>query len=135
MASQQYVWLRNKGEMGTLICEKNWTQTPLGPMENWSEPLKNTVSLIIESKFPMVIGWGPELTVIYNNAYRPLLRNKPEALGRPYLEVWSEISDTIGPMVKKALNGESSYFENLEFTLNRNSHPEKAWFDFLQSGS
>lgn len=122
--------LLKKSRVGTLIYEKDWTETPLGSIENWPPCLLQSVRILLDQKFPNALAWGQELTMIYNDAYYPLLGNKPEALGRPFLEVWSEARAEIKPQIDKALHGESCYFENRGFTLKRYEKPEKAWFDY-----
>lgn len=119
--------------MGRLIRKKDWSKTPLGPLENWSAALMSIVNLILDTNFPIVICWGKHLITIYNDAYSPLLGNKPEALGLPFLEVWPEAIDIIEPQINRALNGEPGYFKNAEFTLIRYGKPEKAWFDYSYS--
>jgi hypothetical protein len=49
------------------------------------------------------VWWGPELRFLYNDAYMPLLGDKHPALGLPGREVWSEIRDTIGPMLDSVM--------------------------------
>jgi signal transduction histidine kinase len=133
MLDKQPNILNRSGEMGRLIRQKDWSKTALGPIDKWPSILLNTVSLIIEIDFPIAICWGRELITIYNDAYHPLLGNKPEALGQPFLEIWPEAEKIIAPQINRALNGQPVYFENAEFTLMRNGKPEKAWFDYTFS--
>ena len=70
----------------------------------------------------MAIRWGPELVLIYNDAYRPILRNKhPEALGRSLGEVWWEIYPELGPLNESVLRGEREAFfaEDHPWTVRR----------------
>ncbi|WP_392435916.1 hypothetical protein ACF3DV_30340 [Chlorogloeopsis fritschii PCC 9212] len=84
-------------EMAVLMRSHDWSKTPLGSVENWSQSLKIAVNICLNSRFPMVIWWGEELTLLYNDAWRPILGNKhPQALGKPGKEVWSEIWDIVG---------------------------------------
>src|SRR3954465_4513646 len=93
-------------EMQTLIVEKNWADTPLGPRETWPASLELSVALILSSGFPMAVRWGPELVSIYNDAYREILGEKhPGALGLPLREVWPEIYDQLGPLNEAILHG------------------------------
>ncbi|WP_185958450.1 PAS domain-containing sensor histidine kinase [Fodinibius sediminis] len=119
--------------MRRLIRQKDWSETSLGSKNHWPATLSSTVDLITENSFPIAICWGPELTTIYNDAYRPLLGNKTEALGQPFLEIWSEAQNIISPQINQALKGQSSYFKDAEFTLIRYGKPEKAWFDYTYS--
>ena len=51
----------------------DWARTPLGPRERWPHSLSIAVSICLNSRFPMFVWWGPELTGIYNDAYIPVL--------------------------------------------------------------
>ncbi|MCW9708142.1 sensor histidine kinase [Fodinibius salsisoli] len=133
MPSKQPGLPKKKGEIRRLIHEKDWSQNPLGPIKDWPSTLSDIVNIILEIDFPIVIGWGKNLISIYNNAYRPLLGKKPESLGRPFLDIWSEARDTIEPQINRALNGKSDFYGSAEFILLRNENPEKAWFDYTFS--
>jgi hypothetical protein len=68
------------GELRTLIREKNWAQTAIGPIEQWSPTLTMMVDLLLANRFPLLLWWGPEYISIYNDAYRPILGTKhPDA--------------------------------------------------------
>ena len=85
------------GEMGALMRARDWTRSPLGPPAQWPDSLKMALSICLNSRFPMVIFWGPEFIALYNDAWRPILGAKhPKALGRPGIEVWPEIWDILG---------------------------------------
>ena len=90
------------GEMGELILNKDWSETPLGPYENWPNTLRTTLSLILHSKFPMFLFWGNEFTCFYNDAYRPSLGingKHPDILGMNAEQAWPEIWDIIEPLI------------------------------------
>jgi hypothetical protein len=81
-------------EMGNLIRAKDWSRTPVGHIDSWPQSLRTTLSIILNSKFPMFLWWGPELICFYNDAYRPSLGNDgkhPHILGMRAEEAWSEI--------------------------------------------
>ena len=75
--------------MAELVRTFDWGTTPLGPMESWPDGLKNTVRILVTSRFSMWMAWGPELTVLYNDSYaRTTLGKKhPWALGKPASQV------------------------------------------------
>jgi len=99
------------GEMARRIRETDWSATPLGGSETWPQSLKLSVSMILASGFPMAIRWGADLILIYNDAYRQILRDKhPDALGRPLREVWWEIYPELGPLNEAILRGEREAF-------------------------
>src|SRR6478735_6130322 len=84
--------LEGGGLMGSLIREKDWTQTPLGHPSQWQQSLKTCVRIILTSQQPMFVWWGKELINIYNDAYLSIIGGKhPQALGRPASYVWREI--------------------------------------------
>jgi PAS domain S-box-containing protein len=99
------------GEMARRIREMDWSATPLGSSEAWPQSLKLSIAMILASGFPMAIRWGPELVLIYNDAYRPILRDKhPQALGRSLREVWWEVYPELGPLNEAILRGERAAF-------------------------
>ena len=69
-------FLSGAGEMGALIRDYHWEGTPLGPNDFWPSSLKTSVSLILSSRHPMWIGWGPEMTFLYNDAYLHVPRSR-----------------------------------------------------------
>ncbi|MGE5813103.1 MAG: hypothetical protein ACM36C_01330, partial [Acidobacteriota bacterium] len=90
-------FLLGGGEMGERIRSFNWAQHPLGPAEGWPQSLKSAVSICLGSRFPILIWWGPELFMLYNDAYRPMLgtTKHPAALGQAGRECWPEIWNII----------------------------------------
>src|SRR6185503_12093393 len=60
------------GEMGALIRARDWSATPLGAPESWPQSLRTSLSIMLESKFAMVVAWGPEHRFFYNDRYRPV---------------------------------------------------------------
>jgi len=110
------------GEMARRIREIDWSLTALGSSETWPPSLRLGVAMILASSFPMAIRWGPELVLIYNDAYRPILCDKhPKALGRPLREVWWEVYPELGPLNEAILRGEREAFfaEDLPWTVQR----------------
>ncbi len=93
--------IQGSGEMAELIRAKNWGSTPLGPIDTWSETLVAAVNILLFTPFPSAIYWGPSLTLLYNDAYRPILAGKhPSALGSLGADVWAEAWPTIGPPIE-----------------------------------
>ncbi len=92
--------LASGGDMADRFLQHAWAETPLGPVDAWPESLRTAVRLVLASRFPMLVFWGPDLTVAAcNDAYCPLLGDKPEALGCGFLEVWSEAGEEIAPKI------------------------------------
>lgn len=128
--SQDHPWLVGGGTMGELIGARDWSPTSLGTIGSWPQSLRTAVGMTLANKFPCILAWGPELSCIYNDAYRPFLSGKPEALGRPLFDVWAEFTDVIAPLVTTARAGVTSYFENAPFKLMRHGVLEDRFFDY-----
>lgn len=126
-------WLQSYGEMAERVRRHDWEGTPLGLPEQWPDVLKTTVALSMASHFPQAIVWGPDLITLYNDAFLPILGSKPEALGRPFNEVWREVWSDIGPIVQAAFEGQATYIENFPLIIERGGGPEPAYFTFCYS--
>lgn len=125
-------WLVGGGEMGERMRSLDWSQTHLGPIEQWPQSLRTSISICLASSFPIVMYWGPEYVVLYNDAYRAILGSKhPWALGRPCRECWAEIWSTIGPMLQGVVDsGKATWSDDLLLLLKRHGYPEECYFSF-----
>ncbi len=121
------------GPAANLARNFDWASTPLGPPSTWPAELRTAASFVLESGFPAAVIWGPGLTTIYNDAFRPILGDKPEAMGRSFADIWAEAWDEIGPIARRALAGEATYIEDFPLTIDRFGYPEQAWFTFSYS--
>src|SRR4051794_20675278 len=119
--------------MARMVREFDWAATPLGPQASWPLELKTAVNILLESRFPKAIVWGPALVTIYNDAFRPILGDKREALGRSFADVWAEAWDDIGPIAERAFAGEATFVEDFPLVIDRSGRPEQAWFTFCYS--
>ncbi|MFL6844924.1 MAG: PAS domain-containing protein [Allosphingosinicella sp.] len=127
-------FLADGGEMGERMRRFDWSASPLGPPAGWPQALKTAVGILLSSKFPMFLAWGPELRFLYNDAYADILGAKhPDALGHAFEDIWAEIWDDVGPLAHRALAGEATYFENLPLTMTRKGYEEHTWFTFSYS--
>jgi signal transduction histidine kinase len=135
-AEQQLNFLAAPGELGRLIRAFDWAATPLGPLQDWPQSLRTSVSLILHARHPMWIGWGDEATFLYNDAYIEVLgaAKHPWALGRPAAEVWSEIWDVCGPLADKVfVHGESTFVDAVQLFMRRGDFLEETWYSFSYS--
>ena len=79
---------------------------PVGPVCTWPQSLRSAVSIMLSSRYPIALYWGPELALLYNDAWSPILGGKhPWALGRPGREVWPEIWTDRAPLRTGVLDG------------------------------
>ncbi len=129
-------WLAGGGELARLIRNHDWSQTSLGPLENWPQSLKTSVNLILNARHPMWVGWGPDAAFLYNDAYIQVLSlaKHPWALGKPTAEIWPEIWDIIGPLIDKVYQqGEASFLDDVRFLMNRGDFIEETYYSFSYS--
>ena len=134
MASSQAAWLAG-GEIGKIIRLLDWSQTPIGPVESWPQSLKTAVDILLNSRFPMFIWWGCELTNIYNDAYTPMLGARhPQALGQSARCVWADVWPVVGPQVEVVMSeGRATWNESVLLVMERHGYPEEAYFTFSYS--
>ncbi len=124
-------WLVGGGEMGRLVRSKDWSKTPLGPIESWPQSLRTTVSLCLASNFPIALAWGPHHVQIYNDGYWPICGGKhPESMGQNFSECWTVPWPVIHEAFEQALVGETRYVENQRMFLDRNGFLEETFFTF-----
>src|ERR1700722_8469075 len=123
------------GEMAALMRARDWLATPLGPPADWDRSLRTVVRVMLTSRYAMWMGWGPDLTFFYNDAYGPTLGAKhPWAVGHPARQVWAEIWPAIGPRIDAVLQrGEATWDEGLLLFLERNGYPEETYHTFSYS--
>jgi hypothetical protein len=81
-------FLGGDGEAGALMCSLNWSASPLGAPKHWPQSLRTVVSLMLNSRFPMFVAWGPELVFLYNDGYAEILGAKhPAAMGGRFKDI------------------------------------------------
>lgn len=135
--NSDYYFLQGGGEMGKLTREYNWSDTAIGSPDTWSQSLLTTVSIILNSKFPMFLWWGTDLIQFYNDAYRPSLGNDgkhPSALGQRGEECWQEIWPVIKPLIDQVLyTGVSTWSEDQLIPIYRNNRLEDVYWTFSYS--
>lgn len=122
------------GKIGSLLHELDWSNTPLGPIKQWPQPLCGALNIMLNCGHPMFLAWGSSLIFLFNDAYLPILGAKgadpAQALGQPFAELWADIWPELKPMVDLALSGESFWADDLPFTLHRNGYAEQTYFTF-----
>ncbi len=132
-----YPFLSGGGEMGKLIREKDWSNNILGEPINWPQSLRTVLSMMLCSKFPMFLFWGPQLISFYNDAYRPFLRGNdkhPFILGEAGKLACSEIWPIISPFIDQVLKGgETVEHEDEAIPVFHNGKNEEVFWKFTYS--
>lgn len=119
------------GEMGERIAAFDWGSTTLGPISTWSKSLMCVTRLMLSSKQPMCFFWGPDLVMLYNDGYRPMLgQREAGALGQSFADVWCDIWEEVLPITRSALAGVGVRIEEMALTMTRNGEPEETFWSF-----
>jgi len=128
-------WLQGGGELGERIRGFDWTRTPLGPPSAWPQSLKTAVRIMLTSRQAIWIGWGAQLTYLYNDPYKAIIGGKhPHALGQPFEQVWREIYDVVGPMAAHVMTAnEGTYVEEQLLMMERHGYQEETYYTFSYS--
>ncbi len=124
------------GEMGRSFAEFDWTAHPLGPPQDWPTEVRSAVSVILTSRFPIVLWLGPQdLFLVYNDAYVPIFGDRhPASLGRRGREVWWDIWDQIGPMLESVVaTGKATWSDDLLLSIRADGRPQERYFTFSYS--
>lgn len=120
--------------MGALTQRYDWSRSPLGPSEDWPLSLRTLLGMMLTSRFPMLIFWGPELITFYNDAFRPSLGHNgkhPSSLGQRGEESWAESWPVIGPMIYGIMaGGEAVWFEDQKLPIYREGQMGYAYWTY-----
>ena len=118
--------------MGERIRAFDWSGHPLGHPGGWPEALRLAVSLCLNSSFPTAIYWGPDLVVLYNDAWSVIPAEKhPWILGRPAAEGWADIWDIVGPQFRRVYEaGESFALYEQMLPMVRGGQPRETWWNY-----
>lgn len=136
MDAEWFVEATAHSAVGREAREVAWEDTPLGHPGTWPQALRHAVQLCFSSRFPIMMVWGPELTLIYNDGYRAMLGTDKHAgaMGAPATVVWREIWDDVGPLFDAVLRtGEATWHEDLRLVMNRSGFDEETFFTFSYS--
>ena len=126
--------LAGGGDMGALARTIDWGATPLGPVSEWPQSLRTAVSIVLESKFGMMIAWGPDHIQFYNDRFRPILgETKHPAIGKSARDTFPEAWHIVGPLFEQVLAGNAVGFEDMLVPLDRYGYLEECYFTYSYS--
>jgi anti-anti-sigma factor len=99
-------FLDTDGETARVIRAHDWAAGTLGPVQAWPEAVRTALSIMLESPHPMLLWWGREFRLLYNDAAAALLgAAHPAALGRPGHEASPGMWSAVGPLLRAVLEG------------------------------
>ena len=129
-ASSPPDFLRGGGETGALIAARDWSATALGPIGSWPQSLRTATALLLHSPVPMVMLWGADGVMLYNDAYSVFAGARhPALLGSRVREGWPEVAAFNDNVMRVGLSGGTLAYKDQELTLNRHGRPEQVFMD------
>ena len=123
-------WLLQCGETGQLIARRDWSETALGPIDTWPQSLKSSLALVLLSPVPIVMLWGRDGIMLYNDAYSEFAGGRhPDLLGSKVREGWAEVADFNDHVMRVGLAGGTLAYKDQELTLYRHGRAEQVWMN------
>ena len=135
MGGDSIDFLSGGGTMGALMRAHDWSMSALGAPAQWPDVLKSAVATCLNSRFPMVVWWGPQLIMLYNDAWRPILgeTKHPGGLGQPGADSWPETWPIVGQQFENALKGIANWAEDQLLASDRNGYMQECYFTYSHS--
>lgn len=130
-SNSDLVFLKGGGEMGELIRGNAWAGSTLGTPADWHIALKHAVSIMLRSNLPMLICWGTDLTMLFNDAFRPVLGTKEydKLLGSSAFDMPAETWGAVNAMLIRALDGETADNPDLQVKVNSENGITNRYFN------
>ncbi|WP_294339492.1 PAS domain-containing protein [uncultured Sphingomonas sp.] len=128
-------FLDHGGEMGRRIRDRDWSRTPLGPIDAWPATLRTMLGVALSSSHPTCVYWGPEMRLLYNDAWSVIPAERhPGCLGEPAAEVWQDIWHVVGPEFAQVMaTGESIAAYDQPLAFLRDGVPVDTFFNYSLS--
>ena len=123
------------GEMAERVRAFDWESTAIGPVSEWSETLLGAVNMMLSASHPILLLCGPELVLLYNDAFRPILTDRhPSALGDGGRQFWTDVWPVVGGQLESVLfEGKTVSHQNALVPILRNGKLEEAYFSYNYS--
>ncbi|MCY1032801.1 PAS domain S-box protein [Corallococcus sp. BB11-1] len=123
-------FLLGEGELRARIRAFDWAGTPLGPPGTWPDALRTTLGLVLSSPVPMLLLWGAQGVLLYNDAFAVVAGGlHPGMLGRPAVEGWPEMADFHRHALTTVFSGGAVSYRDAPRVLTRHGVPERVWMD------
>ncbi len=123
------------GECGAQLARLDWARSTVGHPSTWSPVLRTAVGIVLSSRHPLIIWWGPDHVMLYNDALAPAFgNNHPWALGRPGEHVLPDMWSVIGPMLDHVLTtGEATWRDDQPLPMKRRGFVEDTYWTYSYS--
>ncbi|MBW4656911.1 MAG: PAS domain-containing protein [Kaiparowitsia implicata GSE-PSE-MK54-09C] len=88
------------------------------------------LGMVLMSPVPIVMLWGQDGIMLYNDAYSVFAGGRhPELLGSKVREGWPEVADFNDNVMRVVLNGGTLAYQDQELTLYRHGPAEQVWMN------
>lgn len=127
--------LVGSGEMAERVRAFPWESTALGAISEWNDTLLGAVNMMLSVSHPILLFCGPELILLYNDAFRPILTDRhPNALGERGREFWIDVWPVVGQQLESVFqHGATVSFESALVPILRHGKLEEAYFSYNYS--
>jgi two-component sensor histidine kinase len=116
--------------MGELIRGYDWSRTSIGPIDQWPQTLRTVTDMLLLSPVPIVLLWGEDGVMIYNDAYSVFAGSKhPQLLGSAVRQGWPEVADFNDNVMRVGLSGRTLSYQDHQLWLDRRGKLEPAWMN------
>ena len=126
-------FLAGGGLAGAQLRGFDWTSSPLGPPAGWPQSLRTAVKLMLNTRHPLSIFWGPGALHLFNDAAGQSYgaERRSAAMARPAAMVWREIWDVIGPQFNQVIaGGGATWHENQLVPIIRDGRLEDVYWTY-----
>lgn len=126
-------FLHTGGEAADALRSTDWSATPVGSPESWPQTLRDTLGILMHSRHPMFLWWGPELVQFYNDGYLPSfgVGKHPAAMGQRGADCWQEIWPIVWPQIDDVMShGVPSWNVDQLVPIQRNGHIEDVYWTY-----
>ena len=129
--STAQAFLDDGSPMAARILAHDWGATSLGPVSGWSTALLSSVSIMLRTRQPAYIAWGPERISLYNDGHLPVMgpAKHAEGLGQPGGVLWDGVWPEIAPLFDQAFAGHAPWHQDVALQLDGPGHDTR-WFSF-----
>ncbi|WPB59003.1 ATP-binding protein [Xylophilus sp. GOD-11R] len=125
-------FLEGGGEVGDLLLRKDWRGHALGDPGTWPSTLRTMVGACLHSPVLGAVLWGPELRMLYNDAYVLSMGERhPSALGEPVAQVWGAAWNAVAAdFLQVVVTGQGMAQRGVCLPVERHGRVESSWWDF-----
>ena len=133
-SAQGFDFLGANAGLSGLIRDFDWSATPIGAISTWPQSLKTMTAFLLRSNIPLVLLWGRDGVMIYNDAYSEFAGGRhPKLLGSKVREGWPEVASFNDNVMNVGLAGGTLSYKDQELTLFRSGKAEQVWMDLNYS--